>query len=330
MTLKKIVAVFILCISTLTALGQSELQIQNIGNLITTANDTIKDCKIGYRTFGNLNKDKTNVVFMPTWHLGTSENNLDYLKSIIDTKGQYLVVVDALGNGVSSSPSNYSDFPNISIRDMVNSQYELLVNHLKIEHVELLVGVSMGGMQAFEWMVGYPEFMKELIVINGTTKSSFYDKVLWNTAVTLIEDAGNDKELLDYAMNRISDIGLLVSTSPTQVTKAYENEDFQEVVSARYNQPNNPFNKLIQSRAILEHNIYKDGKISLDNIAEFVKAKTFIIIAEQDHIVNPIYSEELSKILDCDIFVLKGDCGHIAAFCDVELVKQAVSEFLKK
>ena len=96
MTLKKIVAVFILCISTLAALGQSELQIQNIGNLITTANDTIKDCKIGYRTFGNLNKDKTNVVFMPTWHLGTSENNLDYLKSIIDTKEQYLIVVDGL------------------------------------------------------------------------------------------------------------------------------------------------------------------------------------------------------------------------------------------
>jgi homoserine O-acetyltransferase len=70
--------------------------------------------------------------------------------------------VDALGKDVSSIPSNYSDFPNISIRDMVNSQHELLVNHLNIEHVELLVGVSMCGMQAFEWMVGYPEFMNEL------------------------------------------------------------------------------------------------------------------------------------------------------------------------
>jgi homoserine O-acetyltransferase len=330
MTLKKIVAIFILCSSTITAFGNSELQIQNIGNLITTSNDTIKGCKIGYRTFGKLNKDKSNVVFMPTWHLGTSEDNLDYLKSIIDTKEQYLIVVDALGNGVSSSPSNYSNFPNISIRDMVNSQYKLLVNYLNIEHVELLVGVSMGGMQAFEWMVAYPEFMNELISINGTTKTSFYDKVLWNTAVTLIEDAGNDKESLDYAMNRISDIGLLVGTSPTQVSKDYENEDFQEFISARYSRHKNPFNKLIQSRAILEHNIYKDGKISPENITEIVKSKTLIVIAEQDHVVNPIYSKELSKVLGCDILELKGDCGHVAAFCDVELVKQAVSEFLKK
>jgi homoserine O-acetyltransferase len=63
------------------------LQIQNIGNVITTINDTIKDCKIGYRTFDDSNKEKSNVVFMPTWHFGTSENNSDYLKSIIDTKG---------------------------------------------------------------------------------------------------------------------------------------------------------------------------------------------------------------------------------------------------
>ena len=63
---------------------------------------------------------------------------------------------------------------------------------------------------------------------------------------------------------------------------------------------------------------------------ELVKAKIFIIIAEQDHVVNPIYSRELSKVLNCDILELKGDCGHLAAFCDVDLVKQAVSDFLKK
>lgn len=306
------------------------MQIQNIGNFITTANDTIKDCKIGYRTFGELNKDKSNVVFMPTWHLGTSEDNSEYLKTIIDVNGIYLMVIDALGNGVSSSPSNNSDFPNISIRDMVNSQHELLVNHLEIDNIELLVGVSMGGMQAFEWMVAYPEYMHKLIAINGTTKASFYDKALWNTIVTLIEDAGKDKKSLDYAMKRVSDIGLLMSTSPTQVSNAYENEDFEKFISDRYSKPINPYDKLVQSRAILEHNIYKDSNITSESIADVVKAKTLIVIAEQDHVVNPIYSKKLSESLDCDFLELKGDCGHIAAFCDVELVKQAVSEFLKK
>lgn len=330
MSLKLTITIILFCIFHLPGLAQSKLQIQDIGDFITTESDTIKNCKIGYRTFGKLNKDKSNVIFMPTWHLGTSEDNLDYLKSIIDTDRKYLLVVDALGNGVSSSPSNYSDFPNISIRDMVKSQHEILVSQLKIDRVELLIGVSMGGMQAFEWMVAYPDFMNKLIAINGTTKASFYDKVLWNTTVTLIEDAGSDKEALDNAMNRISDIGLLVGTSPTHVFEAYENDDFQEVLSARYSRPNNPFNKLFQSRAILKHNIYKDREISPENIVDIVKSEIFIITAELDHLVNPIYSRELSKILECDYFELKGYCGHIAAFCDVHLVKRAVSDFLRK
>ena len=329
MKLNKIITLCIFYITTLTAVGQSELQIQNIGNLITTANDTIKDCKIGYRTLGKLNKDKSNVVFMPTWHLGTSEDNLEYLKSILDTNEQFIIVVDALGNGISSSPSNHSDFPNISIGDMVNSQYQLLKNHLNIEHIELLIGVSMGGMQAFEWMVAYPEYMNELIAINGTTETSFYDKVLWGTIVTLIADAGNDKASIDYAMKRVRDIKLLVGTSPSFVSKNYQQENLEEFKEKIYNQKSTPFNQLSQSRAILEHTIYKNN-IRPENLSEIIKARLLIIISEQDHVVNPIYSNELSKTLNCDILNLKGNCGHVAAFCDVEIVKQKVTDFLKK
>ena len=330
MILNQITFILILCSSVLSSYGQSKLHIQNIGNLVTTSNDTIKNCKIGYRTFGKLNKEKNNVVFMPTWHLGTSENNLEYLKSILDTNGRYLIVVDALGNGISSSPSNYPDFPDISIRDMVNSQYELLVNHLEIEQVDLLVGMSMGGMQAFEWMVAYPEFMDKLISIHGTTKPSFYDKALWNTLVTLIEDARSDKESLEYAMKRVQDIKFLTRTSPAYVSKTYETHDFEEFKEESYNQKSTPFNQLTQSKAILEHDIYKSLKVDPENLSDLVKAEILIIVAEQDHVVNPINSEKLAKELDCDLLILKGECGHIAALCEVELVKQTIYDFLKK
>ncbi len=328
MTFKNLLIVFTASIFCLPTYSQSELQIHIIENFITTSNDTIKNCKIGYRTLGNLNEDKSNVVFMPTWHLGTSEDNLEYLKNIVDTNGKYIVVIDALGNGVSSSPSNYSKFPEISIRDMVNSQYDLLTNHLKIENINLLIGVSMGGIQAYEWMVAYPEYMNQLIAINGTTKGSFYDKVLWNLIVTLIEDAGNDTIAMNYAMKRITDIMLLTGTSPSHISKTFESENFEEFMVKRYNQQGNPFNRLAQFKAILEHNIYKNRGIEPGDLAEWVKTKVLIIIAEQDHVVNPIYSKELAKILECELLELTGDCGHIAAFCDVEQVKQAVKKFL--
>ncbi len=328
MTYKNLITIFTVSIISFPIFSQSELQIHTIENFVTTSNDTIKNCKIGYRTFGELNKDKNNVVFMPTWHLGTSEDNLEYLKTIVDTNGRYLIAIDALGNGVSSSPSNYLNFPNISIRDMVNSQHELLTNHLKIDHIDVLVGVSMGGIQAFEWMLAFPEYMNQLIAINGTTKASFYDKVLWNLIVNTIEDADNDTVSMNYAMNRITDIMLLTGTSPSHISKTYEPENFEEFIAKRYKAQSNPHNRLAQFKAILEHNIYKNRGIQPEDLMELVKAEVLIIIAEHDHVVNPIYSRELSEILECDLLELKGDCGHIAAFCDLEIVKQAIKKFL--
>ena len=228
----------------------------------------------------------------------------------------------------TSSYSNHSGFPEIDIRDMVNSQYKLLTEYLHIEYIELLIGVSMGGMQAFEWMVAYPDFMSRLISINGTTKASFYDKALWSLIVTLIKDAGHDKEAITYAMQRVSDIGLLASTSPHHLSKTYASDKYDEVKTQRHAQLSDPMNKLAQSKAILEHDIYKDRDITPQDLAWHVKARVMIITAEKDHVVNPIYSRELSEILDCDFLELTGDCGHIAAFCDFELVQQAITEFL--
>ena len=66
-----------------------------------------------------------------------------------DTDRFTVIAVDALGNGVSSSPSNSDgDFPDISVGDMVVSQHRLLTEVLGIERVDTVLGVSMGGMQA--------------------------------------------------------------------------------------------------------------------------------------------------------------------------------------
>jgi homoserine O-acetyltransferase len=69
-----------------------------------------------------------------------------------------VILVDALGNGLSSSPSNTSNFPDITIHDMVVAEHELLTRKLKISHLYAVMGISMGGMQTFEWLASYPDF----------------------------------------------------------------------------------------------------------------------------------------------------------------------------
>jgi len=178
--------------------AQTDLQLVNIGDFTTTDGIVIKDCKIGYKTVGKLNPDKSNVILWPTWFTDTSEGIVSSgaLYNTLDTTGLYVVIVDALTDGISSSPSNTPDFPKVSIRDMVNSQHDLLVNHLKIDHLYAVMSFSMGAMQTFEWLVAYPEFMDKAIPMLGTPKQSFYDVLFWQTQADLIIEADIDTQTI--------------------------------------------------------------------------------------------------------------------------------------
>jgi homoserine O-acetyltransferase len=324
----KLFLVLVLWINLVFA--QSDLHLINIGDFKTINGDTIKNCKIGYRTAGKLNTDKSNIVLWPTWFNGSSKDIIDSgLHKTIDTTGLYIIIVDALSNGVSSSPSNTSNFPKITIRDMVNSQYELLLNHLNINHVFSVIGISMGGMQAFEWLVAYPDFMDKAIPIIGTPKQSFYDLLVWQTQADLIVNAGSKKKNIDFAMKKVYDILNMNATTPSFLVRninpdginAFRNEKYAHIVNSK--------NYLAGLNAMIDHDIYKSSKSDLKMIKNLVKADILLIIAQQDHLVNPTSTITFSKAIDCELLELKGDCGHGAPFCEHEKVKKAISYFLK-
>ena len=120
--------------------AQSVQQFAEIGDLKLLSGNTIEKCKLGYRTFGKLNEDSSNVIIYPTWFGGTSEGIATLIQkySFVDSSKYFIIAIDALGNGISSSPSNYeyedSVFNNLTISDMVNSQYCLLTKIFSKEH----------------------------------------------------------------------------------------------------------------------------------------------------------------------------------------------------
>jgi homoserine O-acetyltransferase len=83
----------------------------------------------------------------------------------LDARRYYIILPDALGTGKSTRPSDglRAKFPRYNYDDMVLAQYRLVTEGLGVKHLRLVLGNSMGGMQAWIWGTRYPEFMDALV-----------------------------------------------------------------------------------------------------------------------------------------------------------------------
>ena len=82
----------------------------------------------------------------------------------LDATRYYIILPDSIGHGKTAKPSDglRAKFPQYNYDDMVAAQYRLVTEGLGLRHVRLVLGISMGGMNAWIWGEKYPEFMDAL------------------------------------------------------------------------------------------------------------------------------------------------------------------------
>jgi homoserine acetyltransferase len=312
-------------------------QFAHIGDLKLESGETISDCRVGYRTYGKLNTTKTNGVLLPTWYGGTSEETegAQPWKSV-DTTKYFLILVDALGNGVSSSPSNSEKqhgphFPHFNIRDMVNSQYAMLTQ-MRIKHLHAVTGISMGGIQTFQWAVSYPGFADCLIPIVGSPQPSGYDLMLYNIFRNVIEEDSSFQKGYYKSNPVIPAATMLIQltvTTPSYTVHTLSRDSFAKWMPKVETNPAADWNDTYyQLKAIIQHDISKPFNGSLKEAANHIKGKMLIISSRQDHLVNPIPAMEFSKLLPAKLVVLESDRGHWAADFGDGTMSKAITEFL--
>lgn len=330
---------FLIILSTSPIISQSiindvEQHYKIIGNFITESGDTIKDCKLGYRLFGKVNSDSSNVILYCTWFGGNSEaiGRLILKYQFIDTSKFLIIAIDALGNGVSSSPSNYpAKFPAITIKDMINTQYTLLKKHFNLNKVFAIIGGSMGSMQALQWSVTYPEFAKKITAYVPSPKLSSYDMLWINTQINLIETLRKYNSS-EREIKTLSDMmTALYSRTSEYISENIRPENFIDYLESFNKEPDKIFtmdNYLSQIKAILNFDISKDFDNDLNKAAEHIRSKLFLIISKRDMMINPTYSFQLAELTGCRTLILDNNCGHLAVTCEIEKVRKAIADFL--
>ena len=161
-------------------LAQSGEGLFELGDLPLQSGVVLRSAKLAYKTHGRLNADRTNVILYPTQY-GAQHNDVEWLIGpgrALDPNTHFIIVLDQLGNGLSSSPSNSAPphdrtrFPIITIYDNVAAQYRLVTAGFGIRRVALVVGFSMGAQQAFQWAVSYPDLIERIVPFCGTAKTT--------------------------------------------------------------------------------------------------------------------------------------------------------------
>jgi homoserine O-acetyltransferase/O-succinyltransferase len=159
---------------------------------------TLRPAKLAYKTYGQLNAARDNVIVMPTFYGGQHAENEALMAAwpSLDPQQYFIIVPNMFGNGLSSSPSNTPPpfdravFPNITLYDNVLCQHRLVTEHLGITRVKLVVGFSMGAQQAFQWAALYPDMVQAIAPICGSARTSPHNYLfLEGVKAALVADA---------------------------------------------------------------------------------------------------------------------------------------------
>lgn len=340
-TLVCLLAVFFVGALSMQA-QQSRQKFANLGQCKLENGQVIQDCRIGYRTFGELNAAGDNAVLMPTsLHGNTAEltplfGDGSSLLHMVDTTRFFGIAVDAFGNGVSSSPSNSTaqpgtEFPHFTLRDCARAQYRLATEVLHLQHLHAVTGISMGGEQTFVWAVMYPKYFDLAVPILGTPRETTFDLLTKQIQMDAIQSApGYDDG--HYTTEPDLRLANLIDSLVT-ITPQYRNELTPQDQAAAYihraetSDHADANDRLWQLDAVRQLDVI--GGRTISEAAHAARPHFLVIVNKYDHTVNPQPALDWAAAIGAPTYVSQVPCGHSMMNCDADAVSGRVRTFLR-
>ncbi|UFH58699.1 homoserine O-acetyltransferase MetX [Sulfurovum mangrovi] len=339
--------------------------------------------EIAYETYGELNEERSNVILIchalsgshhaaglyegdrkPGWWDGLIGDG-----KAIDTTKYFVICSNTIGSCFGSTgpmSDNYPSeepyrlkFPVVTIKDMVRAQMHLLSNHLGIYHVRAIIGGSMGGMQALQFAVDYPNFADEIISLAATYATRPWTMAFNKVAMEAIRkdprfkhgnyerDAFKEEGLDGLAIGRIA--GHISYLSPESMDKKfgrnyvnndglfelfgrYEVERYMEYNTANFARMFDPLSYLYIVKAINTFNLSR-GYDSLHDAISRIKANVHLISFETDYLFFPSEMAHIAKMLERNgqpysYKEVESDYGHDAFLVELDKFEEDIRRVL--
>jgi homoserine O-acetyltransferase/O-succinyltransferase len=325
-------------------------QIAPLGRFALESGAAIEECEVCYVTHGTLSPSRDNAVLVCA-AIGQTHHRLDFLigaGKALDPARHFIVAIDAIGNGLTSSPSNSTTqpldkFPRFTIRDMVASQHAVLTQVLKLDRLYAVAGASMGGMQALEWGVSHPGFMRHIIAMTPMARTAPWSVAVNETcrAALMADPAWNGRHFTGVPARGLAAwsgvLRMLANSSPAALAavcsdRAATIARFAALAQDTLGMGIDPLDWMYQSQAYDAHDVAAGGDLKA-TLAR-VTARTLVIASPLD-LYNPASAaaEAASFIPGAQYVELDSVQGHQAATAaspaDVAAIDAAIRGFLR-
>jgi homoserine O-acetyltransferase/O-succinyltransferase len=216
-----------------------------VHNFRFRSGESLPEMKLHYATYGKAISDSSGRVTNAVMVLhGTTGSGQQFVRpqfagvlfgpgQLLDANRYFIILPDSVGHGHSTKPSDgmHMRFPHYDYDDMVQAQHLLLTEGLKVNHLRLLMGTSMGCMHSWIWAETYPDFMDAVmplacLPVQIAGRNRMMRKIIMDSITS--DPAwmnGEYKEPPRLGLRGAIDIFLIMAGSPLQMQKDYPTRD---------------------------------------------------------------------------------------------------------
>lgn len=322
---------------------------------------TLPGLEIAYHTYGKLNSEKSNVVWV-CHALTASSDCAEWWSGLVgegkvfDPGKHFIVCANILASCYGSSgplsvnPATgkkyYSDFPMVTIRDMVNAHI-LLRKHLGIQHIAIGAGGSMGAYQVMEWACMEPGVFGRMVLTTTGARESAWGIAIHAAQRLAIEADSTWRDHDDKAgargLKAARAIGMLTYRNylafvQTQTDNEHKLDDHKAASYINYQGDKlvnrfNAYSYWLLTKSMDSHNVERgrteNGKWKMESVLNSIKARTLVVGISSDFLCPNAEQEFLAAHLGNAVYkCIDSPFGHDGFLVEWEKLSALIREFL--